>query len=349
MLRKDPSRSVSRGLARQEPRNNIIIAYAARDGTTAKDGSGRNSPFTRALLNHLTTPGLEIDLFFRKVRDEVISETDHEQQPFIYGYLSKEPIYLATLTPTGDGSTASTDAAPHDSVTECDRLAAAPRDEKKPPTISGVEMDKIDVLHALAACEIAMQAYPNVPRFYFETARIADSAKNYKLAAELYERAGSMGYSSAMSNLGALYFNGLGVEKNLELARAWFEKAADLDDTSAIVALGEIYQRGAGIAVDYEKARALFEKAATRGDSLAINNLGVIYLNGRGVTKNFAEARRLFERSAAQRDDLAMLNLGEMFERGYGVPIDLDKAKKWYGESAAAGNEEAKKRLRNLK
>ena len=39
---------------------NTLIAFAAKEGSTATDGDGNNSPFTAALLKHLTTPGLDI-------------------------------------------------------------------------------------------------------------------------------------------------------------------------------------------------------------------------------------------------------------------------------------------------
>ena len=85
----DPHPRGHRGLASIEPTGNVLVAYAAKDGTTASDGDGRNSPFTTALLNHLETPGLEINFLFRNVRDDVIKTTRHEQQPFVYGSLSQ--------------------------------------------------------------------------------------------------------------------------------------------------------------------------------------------------------------------------------------------------------------------
>lgn len=94
MRRSLSVRSVARGLAPTEPTENVLIAYAARDGTTAGDGDGRNSPFTTALLRHIETPGLEISFLFRRVRDDVMAATHREQQPFVYGSLSKDEIYL---------------------------------------------------------------------------------------------------------------------------------------------------------------------------------------------------------------------------------------------------------------
>jgi ribosomal protein S12 len=94
MKRTVLSRSVDRGLIRIEPTSNVLVAYAAKDGTTAADGNGRNSPFTAALLKYLETPGLEINFLFRNVRDDVIAATGSQQQPFVYGSLSREAIYL---------------------------------------------------------------------------------------------------------------------------------------------------------------------------------------------------------------------------------------------------------------
>jgi uncharacterized caspase-like protein len=96
MQRTAASRAVGRGLARVEPTGSVLIAFAARDGTVAEDGTSRNSPFTAALLRHLETPGLEINFLFRRVRDDVIADTGRRQEPFVYGSLSKEEIYLKT-------------------------------------------------------------------------------------------------------------------------------------------------------------------------------------------------------------------------------------------------------------
>jgi uncharacterized caspase-like protein len=88
MVQTQAKRAVTRGLVRVRPKGNLLVAYSARDGTTASDGSGRNSPFTGALLQNLETPGLEIGWLFRRVRDAVMQETHGEQQPFTYGFRS---------------------------------------------------------------------------------------------------------------------------------------------------------------------------------------------------------------------------------------------------------------------
>ena len=88
------SRSIGRGLSPIEPEGNVLVAYAAKHGTTADDGSGKHSPFTEALLGHLEEPGLEINFLFRKVRDRVRARTARQQEPFLYGSLGSEPLYF---------------------------------------------------------------------------------------------------------------------------------------------------------------------------------------------------------------------------------------------------------------
>ena len=53
MKSTSPSRSIGRGLSRIEPGRGTLVSYAAKEGTTADDGQGRNSPYTKALLAHL--------------------------------------------------------------------------------------------------------------------------------------------------------------------------------------------------------------------------------------------------------------------------------------------------------
>lgn len=87
------TRALGRGLVSIEPESGMLIAYAARDGTTALDGEA-NSPYLEALVKHLPEPGLEINLLFRRVRDEVFAKTGRQQEPITYGSLPAQPFYF---------------------------------------------------------------------------------------------------------------------------------------------------------------------------------------------------------------------------------------------------------------
>ena len=95
MQRAGATRSIGRGLARVEPSGETLVAYAAKEGTVAADGAGRNSPYSEALLGQLEEPGLEVGLMFRRVRDAVLAATGGRQEPFVYGSLSSRGVYLA--------------------------------------------------------------------------------------------------------------------------------------------------------------------------------------------------------------------------------------------------------------
>src|SRR5262249_37443188 len=78
------TRSIGRGLARVDVVNpDTLIAFAARAGSIANDGRGPNSPYTAALLKHLTTPGLDVRLALGRVRDEVLRQTAGKQESFV--------------------------------------------------------------------------------------------------------------------------------------------------------------------------------------------------------------------------------------------------------------------------
>jgi hypothetical protein len=111
-------RTTSRGLARVEPEDNTLIAYAAREGTVADDDPGRrHSPFTEALLKHVATQGIEVDYVFRLVRDDVVKTTSGQQTPHIYGTLGRERIYLKPLLPPAPTAPDLPPTLPHVSLT----------------------------------------------------------------------------------------------------------------------------------------------------------------------------------------------------------------------------------------
>lgn len=93
------TRSIGRGLARVEPTVGTLVSYAAKEGTTADDGDGRNSPYTKALLSHLEEPGIDVQFLFRKVRDKVLEQTNGRQEPFTYGSLPGRRIFLKAPEP----------------------------------------------------------------------------------------------------------------------------------------------------------------------------------------------------------------------------------------------------------
>ncbi len=76
------SAGASNGLARVYAGVGTFIAYSTQPGNVALDGSGRNSPFTDALLRHMATPGADVHAVMRRVRGDVQKATAEQQIPW---------------------------------------------------------------------------------------------------------------------------------------------------------------------------------------------------------------------------------------------------------------------------
>jgi uncharacterized caspase-like protein len=97
MKRVVATRSVTRGLAAIEPLGATLVVYAAKDGETAEDGDGKNSPFAASLIRRMQEPGVEINRVFRLVTGDVLRATANRQRPFVYGSLPGEDEYYFRL------------------------------------------------------------------------------------------------------------------------------------------------------------------------------------------------------------------------------------------------------------
>ena len=93
MRRAGATRSIGRGLGRVEPAGGgMMVAYAAKAGTTADDGEGRNSPYTAALLRHLQDGDLVSEIL-NKVSQSVRGATGGAQVPVAYGQLPPKAYF----------------------------------------------------------------------------------------------------------------------------------------------------------------------------------------------------------------------------------------------------------------
>jgi uncharacterized caspase-like protein len=105
------SLSVSSGLAEMKSGEGTLIAFATGPGQTALDGQpGTNSPFTRALMDNIVAPGVEIQQAMTKVRAQVNDETNKAQLPWGHTDLIGE-VYL-NPAPAGAALAAATPNTP---------------------------------------------------------------------------------------------------------------------------------------------------------------------------------------------------------------------------------------------
>lgn len=103
--------NVQSGLAEMKSGEGTLIAFATGPGQTALDGQeGNNSPFTRALIDNITKPGIEIQQAMTSVRAQVNEETRKGQLPWGHTnltgsvYLNQAPTtQVANAAPTASG------------------------------------------------------------------------------------------------------------------------------------------------------------------------------------------------------------------------------------------------------
>jgi hypothetical protein len=243
------------GLAAPSPDRGTLVAYAARDGQVALDGAGDHSPFALALMEKLESPGLEISLMFRQVRDQVLAETGNLQEPNTYGSLPGIPFYLA--------------GAPE--VRE-EIAADDPRQ-----SWSKLRPDQELQLSALAATGDTrsmlglayMRLNPESPRY------------NPKEAAELLERAAATGEPEAQFELAKLLETGIGAPPDPARALALYEQAAAQGFADAINDLGFLHYYGSlGLPKDQARALDLFRQVADLRHPEAMFNFAALIDDG---------------------------------------------------------------------
>ncbi len=96
------------GLVRTRGGAGLLIAYATDPGNVAYDGIGENSVFTKALLDNIETPGLDVRLMLGRVRQQVLLETRGQQIPWVEEAVLGEHYFV----PAAPG------AAPPDAVAD---------------------------------------------------------------------------------------------------------------------------------------------------------------------------------------------------------------------------------------
>lgn len=77
------SNGAGKGLAEIKSAAGTLIAFSTDPNNVALDGTGRNSPFTKALIDNISRKGVEVQTMMTDVRQEVYENTNEQQTPWI--------------------------------------------------------------------------------------------------------------------------------------------------------------------------------------------------------------------------------------------------------------------------
>ena len=118
------------------------------------------------------------------------------------------------------------------------------------------------------------------------------------------------GHTLAAQAIGDIYFWGKGVAKDYERAMAAYKVAAEAGDALSQSQVGFMYFEGlGGVAVDYQQARAWIEKAVAQDEPYAVRSLGAMYKRGEGVVPSWRRARELYKRAIELGSSQAVENM----------------------------------------
>jgi uncharacterized protein len=143
--------------------------------------------------------------------------------------------------------------------------------------------------------------------------------------------------TAAMTLLGELHAQGLGIPQDFRKAAEWYRLAARRGDANAAFALGTLAMEGMGVERDPDLARRHFEEAAERGHAPASYNLALMLLN-ESTPEAIGRAARLLERAVEAEIPDAQHALGVLHARGRGVQEDDARAAALFRRAAENGS-----------
>jgi TPR repeat protein len=144
-------------------------------------------------------------------------------------------------------------------------------------------------------------SYYNLGWLYF---RGIGLNKNIKKAEKWYLKSTELGNSSAMNNLGYLYYKEL---KDYKKAEEWYLKSAEAGNTKAMNNLAFFNKNELK---DYKKTEEWYLKSAELGNARAMNNLGHLYNN---ELKDNKKAKEWYLKAAELNNISAIKNLACMY------------------------------------
>ncbi len=333
----------SLGLAPVGKLPGFFIAFATQPDNVAFDGTGRNSPFAKALLGQVAKPGVDISSMMIAVRNDVFAATGGQQIPADESLLTKQFYFAgsAEVSPetqlwrlAGQERDANLLAAyldrypegPHASDVRS-LLASAGRGAAASSSQSDVE----NVLWSLARsgrqarlAELYVARYPDGAHVEDAKALIATlrAAEEQSSSAEVAcERLATHPHDATASVNGVemdeLRRNG---EAAVDSCRQSAEAHPEVAHYTALLA------RATYAAGRYDEALALYKRAANAGDTRAMVSLGLLLETGDHAPKDLRGAYALYERAADRGSADGALDLAVALIQGKGIDVNIARA-----------------------
>ncbi len=316
--------ALNRGLARvKSSAKDTLIAFAAAPGAVASDGKGRNSPFTAALLKHIETPGVEVEVMLKRVTAEVRTVTSQGQEPerlskltteFYFNPKSPEPVAPAAARRTD--TTAAADLAFWNAIQNSRDVGEFQAYLRKFPNgqfaaLVRTRMAKLQsaatqgevALGTDASAPVTKVAEPT-PAMLFRSglARLTGNGAtvDHNAGLALLYKAAIQGSGEAMYTIGLLYERGQVVAQNTSQALVWYKKAVEAGETRAISRQNALLQQIANARLTAPTEERI--ETETVQEAELENGISGTFLDARNRFDRQLERRRLNNRRDRRRD-----------------------------------------------
>lgn len=372
---KGSIRSAGRGLTRIQAASGSLIAFAAAPGQVAADGNGKNSPYTSALVESITTPGLPVELMFKRVRTKVEALTGGAQTPWEESSLKGDFSFVpgggsipSSITNLPAGTPPDREAMFWNSIADGGNIAAFEEFLRQFPegTFAGLAKIRIDELKTKVAVGVFSEE-PTKPNDGEDTfGKLCDKEAGDE---KDFHFRGQATFLLIVIVDEAISACEKAVEGNpqepryaYQLARAhrsayryqqYFDilkPVADANYPAAVTALGEAYMRGYGVAIDKRTGIELLKNAARLGDPVAMEMLAVVHEKGNGAAQSIRASRewhsKAFKAYQKLGDDgwsYGVFKVGRYYDlaTGNAVPENKPKSVELYRKAFELGHVES--------
>ncbi|MCM1120414.1 MAG: hypothetical protein NC543_13755 [bacterium] len=139
-----------------------------------------------------------------------------------------------------------------------------------------------------------------------------------------YRQAAEGGHPGAYSDMGNMYYKGIGTQKDEVYAVQCFEKDIPFGVTRAYDMLGRAYLQGRGVAQDYAKAYNYLYQGYNKGSRWGVFYLAQCFFYGYGTKQDYALALQMLNLMNWTYWEADYLR-GMIYANGLGVPVDIPK------------------------
>ncbi|MEL7133022.1 MAG: caspase family protein [Pseudomonadota bacterium] len=346
------------GLARVSTAADFMFVYATQPDNVAYDGTGRNSFFTEAMLNHIYTPGQDIAALMTNVRRDVLSATGGRQVPWENSSLtqrfrfdnspetaSEETLLWQVAAKERDADLLQLYMDRYPQGAHVEDVLAFLRNGDQTRTLNlrddAAEAERLWGLARRSRMrpllEYYLERYPN-------GANRADAARLLDLIpraedmspGSICERLATHPRDATAATAGVPFDRlRLNAYSAIQACAAAVSQSPDLPHYTALLA------RATAATGEMDRAVQLYKSASDRGDLRAMVSLAQLTEAGNGVPQDAGVALSLYERAAEGGSPDAMINLAVTLFEGQQVPQDVDRAIALLRRAAAGGSARA--------